>query len=90
MAMGGSRGLVEAPYFCHLLSRCVGAGDVPAPWQAKGGVFLVPRASGTLHALKLLWQLLASVLFAGTYRYWQQMKIRRPGIQLKAVTDTRG
>ena len=26
-------------------------------------------------ALKLLWQLLANVLFAGTYGYWQQMKI---------------
>ena len=25
-------------------------------------------------ALKLFWQLLANVLFAGTYGYWQQMK----------------
>ena len=29
------------------------------------------QRSGT--ALKLLWQLLANVLFAGTYGYWQQM-----------------
>ena len=30
------------------------------------------QRSGT--ALKLLWQLLAMVLFAGTHGYWQQMK----------------
>ena len=30
------------------------------------------QRSGT--ALRLLWQLLANVLFAGTYGYWQQMK----------------
>ena len=30
------------------------------------------QRSGT--ALKLLWQLLADVLFAGTCGYWQQMK----------------
>ena len=30
------------------------------------------QRSGT--ALKLHWQLLANMLFAGTYGYWQQMK----------------
>ena len=34
---------------------------------------LCPKVKQT-EALKLLWQLLANVLFAGTYRYWQQMK----------------
>ena len=42
--------------------RCTGGG-VPN---------LSRQRSGT--ALKLLWQLLANVLFAGTYGYWQQMK----------------
>ena len=47
----------------------------------------LPSRSMAEIALKI-WQLLASVLFAGTYGYWQQMKTTEAGIQLKKVSHS--
>ena len=46
----GVRGVLFLRHADYLHSRCVGAGTVPAPWQAKGGALPVPTASGSVMA----------------------------------------
>ena len=72
-------GRIACPVKHHTVSR----------YTLDGPLNLSRQRSGT--ALKLLWQLLANMLFSGTYVWILaadeiHLRFRRPGIQLNAVT----